>query len=243
MSNDLTSKLEIFQEYIKYKFKDVNLLRQALTTSLYGKENNTPDYQILETLGDAVIKLILSIKFYQKGIIEPEILTKKKQILEDKDSFLKIALEMGLDHFIIASKNQVIRGTKILGDIFESICGAIFIDSKRDLKLIEDLIIDRFIKDWDEDFQESLHLSKNQLLEFLQKRLKYTPKLEFEYESISNGNRMLWKVINLYILNQDGEKVISLPSNLETDAYNSQKEAEKHMSRIVLTYLKKNEQD
>ena len=243
MIDDSTSKLEKFQEYIKYKFKDVNLLRQALTTSQYGKENNTPDYQILETIGDIVIKLILSLKLHQMGIIEPEILTKKKQTLEDKDSFLQIAVEMGLDQYVIASKNQVIEGTKILGDIFESICGAIFIDAKRDLNLVEDLIIDRFIKDWDNDFRQSLHLSKNQLLEFLQKKLKYTPKLEFEYQSITKGNRMMWKVIDLKVLNQDGKKVIILPPNMETRVYNSQKEAEKHMSRIVLNYLKKNFQD
>ena len=64
---------------------------------------------------------------------------------------------MDLEKYIISSKNQEIKGTAILADIFESICGAIFLDSGKDLDLIENLIINRFFKDWDKNFRESLY--------------------------------------------------------------------------------------
>ena len=238
MINDSTLKLEKFQEKINYKFKNLDLLKQALTTPQYAKENNTQDYQILETLGDIVIKLILSIKIYESGVVEHEILTKQKQCLEDKNSFLKIATDMEIEKYVISSKYQEIQGTGILADIFESIIGAMFLDSERDLNLIEDLIINRFLRDWDKNFRESLNFSKNQLLEFLQKRLKYTPKLKFEYESVSEKDKIRWRVTNLSILDPDGKIAIEIPQVFTTKIHNSRKEAEKHISRNVLEYLK-----
>ena len=238
MNNESDLKLENFQESINYKFKNLSLLRQALTTPQYAKENNTQDYQILETLGDIVVKLILSLKIYNSGVLEPEILTKQKQCLEDKNSFLRIANEMELEKYVIASQYQEITGTAILADIFESICGAIFLDSERDLNLIENLIIDRYFKDWNKNFKDSLHLSKNQLLEFIQKRLKYTPKLEFEYESISEKDKIRWSVTNLNILDPNGNIAIKIPKVFATKFYGSRKDAEKHISRSVLEYLK-----
>ena len=240
MNNEYALKLENFQENINYRFKNLSLLRQALTTPQYARENNTQDYQILETLGDIVLKLILSLKIYNSGVLEPEILTKQKQCLEDKNSFLKIASEMELGKYIISSKYQEIIGTAILADIFESICGAIFLDSEKDLNLIEDLIVNRFFKDWENNFRESLHLSKNELLEFLQSRLKYTPKLKFEYESVSEKEKIRWRVTHLNILDPEGKIAIEIPRIFATKVLHSRKEAEKHVSRRVLKYLKQN---
>lgn len=240
MNNESTLKLENFQESINYKFKNLSLLRQALTTPQYAKENKTQDYQILETLGDIVLKLILSLKIYNTGVLEPETLTKQKQCLEDKNSFLKIATKMELEKFVISSKYQEIIGTTILADIFESICGAIFLDSERDLNLVEDLIVNRFFRDWDKNFRESLHLSKNDLLEFLQSRLKYTPKLNFEYESVSDKEKIRWRVTHLNILDPEGKIAIELPRIFTSKIHSSRKEAEKHISRSVLEYLKQN---
>ena len=55
-------KLKLFQEFINYQFQNPEILLEALTTPLYGNENNLSHYEILETLGDAVIKLIFSLK-------------------------------------------------------------------------------------------------------------------------------------------------------------------------------------
>jgi len=56
------NKLNRFQDLISYQFKNPKILLQALTTPQYGNENKLPYYEILETLGDAVIKLIFSLK-------------------------------------------------------------------------------------------------------------------------------------------------------------------------------------
>ncbi|GAH70980.1 unnamed protein product, partial [marine sediment metagenome] len=137
--------------------------------------SSLPSYQILETLGDAVIKLIFSLKLYSKGEIDPGNLTKTKLRLEDNKTFHKIAMGMELWKYIFSSKKQRVKDSLILADVFEAICGAIFIDSGNNLEVVEKIIIDRFITDWESLIKESPHLYKNQLLEYLQNKFKVTP--------------------------------------------------------------------
>jgi len=79
MDEYIEDKLKQFQEYIRYQFKNPKLLLQALTTPQYGNENNMSHYEILENLGDSVIKLIFSMKLYNEGEDDPGNLTKTKQ--------------------------------------------------------------------------------------------------------------------------------------------------------------------
>ena len=51
--------LDQFQDFINYRFNKPEMLHQALTTTQFANEKGILHYQILETLGDAVIKLIL----------------------------------------------------------------------------------------------------------------------------------------------------------------------------------------
>jgi len=55
-------KIKDFEKKIGYEFNDKELLKQALITPQYGHEHRVKDYEILETLGDSVIKLILILK-------------------------------------------------------------------------------------------------------------------------------------------------------------------------------------
>ena len=90
MDENIKDRLERFEDYIGYQFNNPNLLLQALTTPQYGNQNNIPHYEILENLGDSVIKLIFSLKLYNEGEDNPGNLTKIKQRLEDNQTFLKI---------------------------------------------------------------------------------------------------------------------------------------------------------
>ena len=64
-------KLRKFQEFLDYKFKNEELLEQALTTPQMANIIGKPSYEFLETLGDSVIKVIFILKLYQKGINTP----------------------------------------------------------------------------------------------------------------------------------------------------------------------------
>ena len=84
--------LNDFQKLINYNFINVNLLEQALTTPQYGNEmGGLPNYQVLETLGDAVIKLIFSTKIFEEGINSPGEFTRKKANFENDETLNRIA--------------------------------------------------------------------------------------------------------------------------------------------------------
>jgi ribonuclease-3 len=230
-------KLNRFQDLISYQFKNPKILLQALTTPRYGNENKLPHYDILETLGDAVIKLILSLKLYNKGEDDPGNLTKIKLRLEDNRTFSKVADEMELWRYLIASNKQKIEGTSILAEVFEAICGAIYIDSGNNLKIVEQTMIDKHFYDWDSMIKDSPHLYKNQLLEYLQNIYKITPELKVEYEKLGPDNDSRWVVKNPKILDQNHNIIIELPTTLRSEEFRRIKDAEKDLSLKILKYL------
>jgi len=226
-----------FQDFINYRFNKPELLLQALTTPQFGNEKGILHYQILETLGDAILKLILSLKLYNKGEVDPGELTKTKQHLEDNQTFQKIAMEMELGKFIFSSKKQRVKDTLILADVFEAICGAIFIDSGNNLQVVEKIIIDRFITDWESLTKDSPHLYKNQLLEYLQNKFKITPTIKFDYEKLGPDNDTHWIAKNPEIVDDNQKELIKVPNYLKSEKFKKIKDAEKNISLKILKYL------
>jgi len=131
-------KIRKFQEFIDYKFKNEDCLVQSLTTPRLANETGVLSYEFLETLGDAVIKLIFILKIYHKGIQDPGKITKKKALFESDNALKIVANKINLQEFIFKSGKQQIKGTRILADVFEAICGAIFLDSNQNINLVEE---------------------------------------------------------------------------------------------------------
>ena len=229
--------LNQFQNFINYRFNNPEILLQALTTSQFANEKKTSSYQILETLGDAVIKLLFSLKLYSKGEIDPGNLTKTKLRLEDNQTFHKIAMGMELWKYIFSSKKQRVKDSSILADVFEAICGAIFIDSGNNLQVVEKIIIDRFVTDWESLIKESPHLYKNQLLEYLQNKFKITPTIKLDYEKLGPDDNTRWIAKNPEIVDNEQKILIRVPNNLKSDIFKTHKDAEKNISLKILKYL------
>ncbi|MHA1318257.1 MAG: ribonuclease III domain-containing protein [Promethearchaeota archaeon] len=229
--------LNQFQDFINYRFNKPEILLQALTTSQFANENKISSYQILETLGDAVIKLIISLKLYSIGEIDPGNLTKAKLRLEDNQTFHKIAMGMELWKYIFSSKKQRVKDSSILADVFEAICGAIFIDSGNNLQVVERIIIDRFITEWESLMKESPHLYKNQLLEYLQNKFKTTPTIKYDFEKLGPDNDARWIAKNPVIVDINQKELIKVPNNLKSKRFKTKIEAEKNISLKILKYL------
>ncbi len=237
-------KLEEFQEYISYKFNDEQILFQALTTPQFANESGLEDYEVLETLGDAIIKLIFILKKYNEGIKSPGAITKLKQQLENDNTLNKIAIQyFKLDKFIFKSEKQEVEGTKILADIFEAICGAMFLDANMDIKIVEKKIIDKFYDDWDRIVEKSSILYKNMLLEFLQSRLRFTPIIETEFESIGPDNKPIWIAKNPKLYDPNKKKLRNLNKYikyLKSEKFKTKKQAEQYLFFKMLEILKRN---
>jgi dsRNA-specific ribonuclease len=239
MNTSKEQKLLDLQSYLKYEFKNPRLLAQALTTTEYGNEHHEPHYQGLETLGDAVIKLCLTLQLYEKGTIDPEKITRQKQVIENNQFFFEIAKEHELWNYVIYRNIPDIENAPILADVFEAIAGAVFLDSDKDIEIVNTVIINKFIQNWEDVLEKSSDFNINQLLEYLQDIYRITPELDFKHEPLGLDHDRKWKAKNPRILNKyDDMDLIILPEELQSDFCQTKKDADKELAKKILLYLK-----
>ena len=129
----LTRKLSALQERIDYQFSDIDLLSRALTHGSYGDgRRKIADYQRLEFLGDRVLGLFTAQILYQKSDEDEGGLARKLNALVRKETCAEISAELQLGELVRMSKATEKQSGRekvsILGDIAESLLGAIYID-------------------------------------------------------------------------------------------------------------------
>jgi len=231
-------KLRKFQEFIDYKFNNKELLLESLTTPQLGNEIGKPSYEFLEMLGDAVIKVIFILKLYQRNIDDPGEITKIKAGLEMNKALKRVANTMNLHEFIFKTKKQPVIGTRIMADVFEAICGAIFLDSNYDFKLVEEKMINPFYKDFDSIIESSIISEKNELLEFLQEKFKTSVLIKLKYEKSGPEHDPIWIAKNPKILGKENQKeLIKIPKRLESARFSNKKDVDKDIYAKILMYL------
>jgi ribonuclease III len=128
-------KKEQLQSSLGYWFKDMNLLRLALThPSVAHEQGLTVEHnQRLEFLGDAVLQLVLTRFLYEKfpGFGEGP-LTKARAQVVNRRSLAERARQVNLGEHLILSRgeelNQGRERPSALADAFEAVLGAIFLD-------------------------------------------------------------------------------------------------------------------
>ena len=243
MTNELREKLDKLQKFIGYKFKNEELLKQALTTPLLANKIGTSHYEILETLGDAVIKTVLISKKIEenKMNLDPEIITKTKQAIENNETLAKIAEQyFNLKNFILLGQNQNLekKDRKILADVLEAMCGALYLDRKN-LKNVEAKIIDKFYGDWDELMDVSIFY-KSKLNEYLQKKYGCNPIIEYEYDEKGPEENRSWIAKNPKILDPT-RKVLYSFKNMTSKPFKKRRKAEQYLSKLILERIEENE--
>jgi ribonuclease III len=126
--------LELLEEKIGYKFKNIELLRTAVTHSSYANENHCKSYERLEFLGDSVLGFVTAEYLFENYSNLPEgKLTKNRAALVCEKSLCVFSREIGVGNFMRLSHGEIHTGgndrPSILADMFESITAAIYIDS------------------------------------------------------------------------------------------------------------------
>ena len=239
MDSIVKDQMKELQEILDYRFENEELLREALTTPQLANELKVNDYDFLETLGDSIIKVIFIIKLYHDGIKTPGKITKIKQRLENDETLSKIAEnEIQLHRFVLKSKKQQIKGTKILADVFEAICGAIFLDSGYNIKVIEEKIINRYFSNFNAIIKDSNIFQKNQLIEYLQKQYRVTPRIECNYENRGKDHEPKWVAKNPKIYPES--LFIEIPDNFKSKSSKSIQDAEQDLYKKIFYFLKTN---
>jgi ribonuclease III len=125
--------IKALEDRIGHHFADPNLIAAALThmSAVTGRRRET--YQRLEFLGDRVLGLAISEMLY---VAFPEAeegeLSRRLAGLVRKESCAEVAREWGIETHVRLGESEKQTGTTkaaILGDVCESIIGAIFLDA------------------------------------------------------------------------------------------------------------------
>ncbi len=127
----IQENLELCQKSIKYTFQNINLLALALTHSSSANTRTTSNER-LEFLGDAILGMITCEEIYHlfPDADEGE-LTKIKSAVVCQSSCAKFSDQLQLGQFLFSDfkfKSNESLPQNILGDVFESIIGAIYLD-------------------------------------------------------------------------------------------------------------------
>jgi len=114
---------------------DPATVRLALVHSSYFNENAASvagHNERLEFLGDAVIGLVVSDLLYDRFPDEDEgVLTARRAAVVNRESLAAIAIELGLDRFLLLGRGEADAGgasrPSLLAAAFEAVAGAIFL--------------------------------------------------------------------------------------------------------------------
>ncbi len=126
--------LENLEKSIKYKFKNKELLKTALTHSSYAFENHVESNEKLEFLGDSILEFISSKYLYENfpSLKEGEMTKVRADIVCEK-SLYQVAKMHNFSDFLYVGRSEIQNhgNTRpaIMADSVEALIAAIYFDS------------------------------------------------------------------------------------------------------------------
>ncbi len=188
---------------IGYQFRNISLLKQALTHSSFTNEqkiNKTGDYERLEFLGDAVLELTSSeFLFHEHQDVPEGELTKMRASMVCEPALAFCARDLELGKFIRLGKGEENTGGRerdsIISDVMEAVTGAIYLDGGMEPAR---QFINRFILS-DLENKRLFYDSKSNLQELIQGKLKK----EFWYELLEESGPEHNKVFKVSVHMED----------------------------------------
>ena len=186
----MTTPIENLQRLLGTRFKNQDLLKHALTHRSYTHEHKLPvaeSNERLEFLGDAVLGLCMAemlVRLFQE---ETEgTLSKRRAALVNQKQLAHLAFQIDLGAALLLGRGEIKTGGRtkpsLLGDAFEAVIGALFIDQGVEIvrqvleKLFAELIPVSKRIETSQDY-------KTKLQEYYQKKHKRSPRYILEKET------------------------------------------------------------
>lgn len=190
------------EERIGYQFQNPQLLLEALThpSVAHEKQRRHIDNQRLEFLGDAVLQLVVTEHLFARyGEAGEGRLTTRRSRLVSRESLKVRAAELDLGRHLLMGRGEEASGGRqrdsTLGDAFEALLGAIYLDS--DLGTVRRFILEEMKDDLAGLEEEPLEVNpKGQLQELLQAISPRAPS----YELLSQQGREHERVFEVRVL-------------------------------------------
>ncbi|HIQ30753.1 MAG TPA: ribonuclease III, partial [Aquifex aeolicus] len=128
---------EELEERLGYSFENKDILKQALTHVSYARDRGVPHYETFEFLGDALLNFlivdILTSEFPNK---REGALASLKAYLISEEFFNELARRLNLQDYILISRGK--KNASIVGDVFEALWAAVYIDSGRNWDVVKE---------------------------------------------------------------------------------------------------------
>lgn len=178
-----------FEKRLEYSFKNKELLTSAITHKSYAFEKkcqNINEYnERLEFLGDSILEHIISVKLYN---IKPELnegnMSKKRALIVCEKSLSDVMRKLNMSLYMRIGKCEEVTGGRdkdaILADMFESVLGAIYLDS--DFETAREFCL----KMLNETFENAVtgHIENQDFKTILQEKLQVNGNIDIEYKVI-----------------------------------------------------------
>lgn len=214
---------EIYEYVNMYPIQSEENYIRALTHSSYTKKIEEKNER-LEFLGDAVINFCVAETLYYRMENKNEgTLTKARAAIVNRKNLNRVGVELGIPKYLRhkLSDKQLEEAPDIIGNAFEALMGAYFLDyGMHDMEI---LIGNLLLKDFDADnFHKIISDSKSYLMEWSQAQKK---QLTFEHISGNNDTGVFSVVLKV-----DGEtKANGYGKNKKEAEQEACKEAIKNM--------------
>lgn len=130
----MEEKLEALQRNLGYEFKDISLLKTALTHSSYANEQGggTVCNERLEFLGDSILGFVSAKYFYENYDLPEGELTKHRAARVCETALCVFAKELEIGPALYLGKGEKrMKGDErpsILADAFEAVLAAVYLD-------------------------------------------------------------------------------------------------------------------
>lgn len=172
-----------FEKNLGYSFNNKELLKNSLLHRSFGNEHRKYkkiSNERLELLGDAVLDLVVTEYLYKNYAQSTEgDLAKIKSMVVSEPVLASISRKLEVGKYLLLSRGEELTGgrerSSILGDAFEAILGAIYIDS--DFETAKKFALSHIKDSIDNvDTNEEILDFKTILQEYSQKEYKIIPE-------------------------------------------------------------------
>ena len=181
----MDNKLSLLEKNIGYKFKNIDLLKNALTHTSYANEHKINSNEKLEFLGDSILEFISSKYIFNNypKLKEGE-MTKVRATVVCEESLYKIAKKHNFSDFLFVGKSEQLhqgnRKVAIMADSVEAVIAAMYFDGG--LENVEKFIVEN-LKDEIKIATKNVGIKDHKTV--LQEKLQEHGNVEIKYEIIS----------------------------------------------------------
>ena len=213
------------EDLIGYQFKNKLFLKEALTHKSNDENFNN---ERLEFLGDSVISLAVSEELLLKEAnLDEGSLSIYRSKIVSRSNLSDIGAKLNLDKYLLASsalKNNQNLTNSVIGNTFEAVLGAVFLDAG--YKKAKEIILSLLKIDFFSLAEDEQKDPKTRLQEFLQSSKEDLPEYLTVEKKSAAGNKFVSKVfIPNLSLDESGEG--------KTKKIAEQRAAEKILIKII----------